>query len=245
MRQFPADGPGPVALIPFVIEHRDRGERQYDIFSALHADRIVFIGNEVDNESANLAIAQILFLEKESRDDPIHLYINSVGGSVTAGLAVYDVMQFVRCPVYTYCVGLAASVAAVILAGGEKGHRYILPNGELLIHQPWVSGLGGQATDIEIHTRQLLHYRERINQILADHTGQPAERVAADTDRDNFLSAEGAVEYGLVDSIITRPPAEEKKTDEHTELGIDSVLRAASGPRRGNGTGDAGKEGSG
>jgi len=229
MRKSRADGSSPVALIPFVIEHRDRGERQYDIFSALHADRIVFIGNEVDNESANLAIAQILFLEKESHDDPIHLYINSVGGSVTAGLAVYDVMQFVRCPVYTYCVGLAASVAAVMLAGGEKGHRYILPNGEVLIHQPWVSGLGGQATDIEIHTRQLLHYRERINQILADHTGQLTERVAADTDRDNFLSAEGAVEYGLVDSIITRPLIAEKKATDEEGGDTDRTLRPAHG----------------
>lgn len=194
----------PRGLIPFVIEQTPRGERQHDIFSALHADRIVFLGNEVDYDSANLTIAQMLYLEKESYSDPIHLYINSAGGSVTAGLAVYDVLKFVRCPVYTYCIGLAASISAVILAGGARGHRYILPHGEVLIHQPWVSGLGGQATDIEIHARQLLAYKHRINALLASDTGQPIERVAGDTDRDNYFSAEAAVEYGLVDRVITR-----------------------------------------
>jgi ATP-dependent Clp protease, protease subunit len=195
----------PQGLIPFVIEQTPRGERQHDIFSALHADRIVFVGTEIDEETANLAIAQILHLEKESYDSPVHLYINSVGGSVTGGLAIYDVMQFVRCPVRTYCVGLAASIAAVILAGGEKGSRFILPNGEVMIHQPWVSGLGGQATDIEIHARQLLRDRERLNAILAEMTGQPVTRIEADTERDHYFTAEEAVEYGLVDRVIVRP----------------------------------------
>lgn len=202
----------PMALVPYVVEHTPRGERQHDIFSALHADRIVFLGDEVDYDSANLALAQMLYLEKESAEEPIHLYINSVGGSVTGGLAVYDVMQFVRCPVYTYCVGLAASIAAVIMAGGAKGHRYALPNSEILIHQPWMSGLGGQATDIEIHTRQLLHHRQRINEILAEVTGQPLERIEQDTDRDRYMTAAEAVEYGLIDQIITRPPKEESAT---------------------------------
>lgn len=195
----------PQGLIPFVIEQTPRGERQHDIFSALHADRIVFVGTEIDEETANLAIAQILHLEKESYDAPVHLYINSVGGSVTGGLAIYDVMQFVRCPVRTYCVGLAASIAAVILAGGEKGSRFILPNGEVMIHQPWVSGLGGQATDIEIHARQLLRDKERLNAILAEMTGQPVTRIEADTERDHYFTAEEAVEYGLVDRVIVRP----------------------------------------
>ncbi len=199
----------PKGLVPYVIEHTPRGERQHDIFSALHADRIVFLGNEVDYDTANLAVAQMLYLEKESPEEPVHLYINSVGGSVTSGLAVYDVMRFVRCPVYTYCIGLAASIAAVIMAGGEKGHRYALPNSEVLIHQPWMSGLGGQATDIEIHTRQLLYYKRRINEILAEVTGQPLERIEQDTDRDRFMTAEAAVEYGLLDQIITRPPSKE------------------------------------
>lgn len=198
-------GTGPLGLIPFVIEQTPRGERQHDIFSALHADRIVFIGDEIDNDTANLAIAQMLHLEKESYDDPIHLYINSVGGLVTAGLAVYDVMQFIRPPVHTYCVGLAASIAAVILTGGERGCRFTLPNGEILIHQPWVSGMGGQATDIEIHTRQLLRDKARLNEIIAEKTGQPIERVVQDTDRDHFFTAPEAVEYGLVDRIIARP----------------------------------------
>lgn len=197
--------PRPMGLIPFVIEQTPRGERQHDIFSALHADRIVFLGTEIDDETANLAIAQILHLEKESYDAPIHLYINSVGGSVTGGLAIYDVMQFVRCPVRTYCLGLAASISAVILAGGDKGNRFILPNGEVMIHQPWVSGMGGQATDIEIHTRQLLRDRERLNQILAERSGQPIERIRQDTERDHFLQAEEAVAYGLVDRVIVRP----------------------------------------
>ncbi len=176
----PRDG-RPQGLIPYVIEQTPRGERQHDIFSALHADRIVFVGTEIDEETANLTIAQILHLEKESYDAPIHLYINSAGGSVTGGLAIYDVMQFVRCPVRTYCVGLAASIAAVILAGGEKGSRFVLPNGEVMIHQPWVSGMGGQATDIEIHARQLLRDKDRLNEILAECTGQPLERIVADS----------------------------------------------------------------
>jgi ATP-dependent Clp protease protease subunit len=228
----------PQGLIPFVIEQTPRGERQHDIFSALHADRIVFLGNEVDYDSANLAVAQMLYLEKESYEEPIHLYINSVGGSVTGGLAIYDVMQFVRCPVYTYCVGLAASIAAVILAGGSKGSRYVLPNGEILIHQPWMSGLGGQATDIEIHTRQLLHYRHRINEILAECTGQPIEQIQKDTDRDRYMSAEQSVEYGLVDKIITRPPSEDGDTqDENDEGDGEGSGGNGQGPSEGEGEG--------
>lgn len=187
--------------IPYVIEQTGRGERSYDIYSRLLKDRIVFLGTEVMDDVANSIVAQLLFLESEEPDKDIHLYINSPGGSVTAGLAIYDTMQYIKSPVSTICVGMAASMAAILLAGGAKGKRLALPNAEVMIHQP-LGGARGQASDIEIHARNILNTKNRMNRILASHTGQDVAKVAQDTDRDNFMTAEEALAYGLVDRII-------------------------------------------
>jgi len=187
--------------VPYVIEQTGRGERSYDIYSRLLKDRIVFLGTEVEDGVANSIIAQLLFLESEDPEKDIHLYINSPGGSVTAGLAIYDTMQYIKSPVSTICVGLAASMAAVLLSSGAKGKRLALPNAEIMIHQP-SGGTRGQATDIEIHARNILRTRERLNRILAAHTGRDIEDVARDTERDNFMTAEEALQYGLIDRII-------------------------------------------
>jgi ATP-dependent Clp protease protease subunit len=189
-------------LIPMVVEQTNRGERAYDIYSRLLKDSIIFIGTPIDDNVANLVVAQLLFLEAEDPDRDILLYINSPGGSVTAGMAIYDTMQFIKPDVQTYCIGQAASVAAVLLASGSKTKRFSLPNSRILIHQPWLQGLGGQATDIDIHARELLRTRERLNQILARHSGQPLERIQQDTERDYIMSAEQGKEYGIIDDVI-------------------------------------------
>jgi ATP-dependent Clp protease protease subunit len=191
-------------LIPMVVEQTNRGERAYDIYSRLLKDGIVFIGTPIDDNVANLAVAQMLFLEAEDPDRDILVYINSPGGSVTAGMAIYDTMQFIKPVVHTYCLGQAASIAAVLLAAGTKGKRYSLPNSRILIHQPWVQGLGGQTTDIDIHARELLRTRERLNEILAGHTSQPLERIRQDTERDYIMSAEQARDYGIIDDVIRK-----------------------------------------
>ena len=187
--------------IPYVIEQTGRGERAYDIYSRLLKDRIVFLGTEVHADVANVIVAQLLFLESEDPEKDIHLYINSPGGSVTAGLAIYDTIQYIKSPVSTICVGLAASMGAILLAGGTKGKRIALPNSEIMIHQP-MGGARGQASDIEIHARNILRTRDRINSILASHTGQNIEKIAIDTDRDNFMTSNEALEYGLIDKIL-------------------------------------------
>jgi ATP-dependent Clp protease protease subunit len=187
--------------IPYVIEQTGRGERAYDIYSRLLKDRIIFLGTEVHDDIANVIVAQLLFLESEDPEKDIHLYINSPGGSVTAGLAIYDTMQYIKSPVSTICLGMAASMAAVLLAGGASGKRIALPNAEVLIHQP-MGGARGQASDIEIHARNILRTRDQINKILAAHTGQQIEKIAADTDRDNFMTASEALAYGLIDKVF-------------------------------------------
>lgn len=188
-------------LIPYVVEQTGRGERAYDIFSRLLKDRIVFVGGSVSDEMANLITAQLLFLESEDPDKPINMYINSPGGSVTAGLAIYDTMQFVKPPVETLCVGQAGSMGAVLLAAGAKAHRYALAHSRIVIHQPH-GGVEGQAADIEIHAREAVRLREIINEILAHHTGQNIKKIEKDTDRDNFMTPLQAVEYGIVDSVL-------------------------------------------
>jgi ATP-dependent Clp protease protease subunit len=191
-------------LIPMVVEQTNRGERAYDIFSRLLKDSIIFIGTQIDDTVANLAIAQLLFLEAEDPDRDVVMYINSPGGSITAGFAIYDTMQFIKPDVATYCIGQAASIAAVLLASGAKGKRYSLPNSRILIHQPWMSGLGGQASDIDIAAREILRMRERINGILVQHTGQTAKRIQEDTERDYIMTADQGKEYGIIDEVITR-----------------------------------------
>jgi ATP-dependent Clp protease protease subunit len=192
-------------LVPYVVEQTGRGERSYDIFSRLLKDRIVFLGGTVTDDLANLVTAQLLFLESEDPEREINMYINSPGGSVTAGLAIYDTMQFVKPPVSTLCVGQAASMGSLLLAAGAKGRRYALPHSRILIHQV-SGGYEGQASDIEIHAREALRLREILNDILAHHTGQNAKKVEKDTDRDNFMSAAQAVEYGLIDEVIAGRP---------------------------------------
>jgi len=187
--------------IPYVIEQTGRGERSYDIYSRLLKDRIIFLGSEVVDDVANSIVAQLLFLESEDPDKDIHLYINSPGGSVTAGLAIYDTMQYIKSPVSTICVGLAASMGAVLLAGGAKGKRLALPNAEIMIHQP-LGGARGQASDIEIQAKNIIKTKERMNKILASHTGQDLKKIAKDTDRDNYMTAQEALDYGLIDRII-------------------------------------------
>ena len=191
-------------LIPMVVEQTNRGERAYDIFSRLLKDSIIFIGTPIDDQIANLVIAQLLFLEAEDPDRDIMLYINSPGGVVTAGMAIYDTMQFIKPDVQTICIGQAASVAAVLLASGTKGKRFSLPNARILIHQPWLQGLGGQATDIDIHAKELLRTRERLNQLLASHTGQPLKKIQDDTERDYIMSPDQGKEYGIIDDVIRK-----------------------------------------
>lgn len=195
-----------MSTIPYVIDQTSRGERSYDIFSRLLSDRIIFLGEEVSDVSAGLITAQMLFLEAQDPEKDIQLYINSPGGSVTAGFAIYDTMQFIRCDVSTICIGLAASFGAFLLAGGTKGKRLALPNSEIMIHQPAIhgSGIQGQASDIKIISVHMIKSRQRLNRILADNTGKSIEQVAADTERDYYMSAEEAVEYGLIDKIIDR-----------------------------------------
>ncbi len=190
-------------LIPTVIEKTTYGERAYDIYSRLLKDRIIFLGDSIDDGVANTVIAQLLFLESQDKEKDIKLYVNSPGGSVTSGLAIYDTMQYIKPDVSTICIGMAASMGAILLAAGKKGKRFVLPNAEIMIHQV-MGGVSGQATDVKIHAERILKTRERLNQILAKHTGQKLERVEKDTDRDNFMDPEDAVKYGLADKIITR-----------------------------------------
>ena len=191
-------------LVPTVIEQSGRGERAFDIYSRLLKERIIFLVGPVDDHTANLVVAQLLFLESENPDKDIYFYINSPGGSVTAGMSIYDTMKFIKPDVQTLCLGQAASMGAFLLSAGTKGKRFALPNSRIMIHQPLISGgLGGQASDIEIHARELLKLKEKLNKILADHTGKSIEEVARDTDRDNFMSAQEAMEYGLIDKVIT------------------------------------------
>ena len=191
-----------MSLVPYVIEQTSRGERSYDIYSRLLKDRIIFLGEEVNETTASLVVAQLLFLESEDSTKDISLYINSPGGSVTAGMAIYDTMQYIKCDVSTICIGMAASMGAFLLAGGAKGKRYALPNAEIMIHQP-LGGAQGQATEIEIAAKHILHTKEKLNKILAENCNQPYEVIAADTERDNWKTAEEAMAYGLIDRVIT------------------------------------------
>ena len=193
-----------MVLIPMVVEQTSRGERAYDIYSRLLKDNVIFLGQAIDDNVANLVIAQMLFLEAENPEKDISLYINSPGGSVTAGFAIYDTMQYVKPDIATICLGQAASFAAVLLAAGNKGKRMALPNARVLLHQPWLQGLGGQASDIDIHAKDIMRMKKRISEILANHTGQPLEKIDRDTDRDYILSAEEAVGYGVVDQVIAK-----------------------------------------
>ncbi|MCX7095876.1 MAG: ATP-dependent Clp endopeptidase proteolytic subunit ClpP [Methylobacter sp.] len=189
-------------MVPIVIEQTARGERSFDIYSRLLKERVIFLVGQVEDYMANLVVAQLLFLESENPDKDIHLYINSPGGSVTAGMSIYDTMQFIKPDVSTMCIGQAASMGALLLTGGAKGKRYCLPHSRMMIHQP-LGGYQGQASDIDIHAREILLIREKLNKILSDHTGQPIEKVQQDTDRDNFLSANDAVSYGLIDQVLS------------------------------------------
>ena len=193
-----------MVLIPMVVEQTSRGERAYDIYSRLLKDNVIFLGQAIDDNVANLIIAQMLFLEAENPEKDISLYINSPGGSVTSGFAIYDTMQYVKPDIATICLGQAASFAAVLLAAGKKGKRYALPNARVLLHQPWLQGLGGQASDIDIHAKDIMRMKRRISEILAGHTGQPLDKIDRDTDRDYILSAAESVEYGVVDQVIAK-----------------------------------------
>ena len=197
-------------LIPYVVETDGRGERSYDIYSRLLKDRIVFISGEINDELANAVVAQLLFLEAEDPDKDIQLYINSPGGSVTAGMAIYDTMKFIKCDVSTICIGMAASMGAFLLAGGTKGKRYALPNAEIMIHQP-LGGAQGQATEIEIAAKHILQTKEKLNRMLAENTGKPYDEICEDTERDNWMTAEAAKEYGLIDCVITKRSESEEK----------------------------------
>ena len=194
-----------MALVPVVVEQTGRGERSYDIYSKLLKDRIIFLGDEVNDATAGLIVAQLLFLESEDPDKDIYLYINSPGGSITAGMAIYDTMQYIKPDVSTICIGMAASMGAFLLAAGAKGKRLALPNSEIMIHQP-LGGTRGQATDIEIHAKRILKMKDTLNQILSERTGQPLEKIQMDTERDNFMSSIEAKEYGLIDEVITNRP---------------------------------------
>lgn len=200
-------------LIPMVVEQSGRGERAYDIFSRLLKDRIVFIGTGISDEVSNLIIAQLLFLQAEDAEKDVSIYINSPGGSVTAGLAIYDTVQFLRCDVATYCVGQASSMGAVLLAAGSPGKRFALPNARIMIHQPW-GGVQGQASDISIQAREILRLRERVNEVLSEHTGKPVDEIARDTDRDFFMSAKDAKDYGIVDEVVKSRKTAKKKGKE-------------------------------
>jgi len=195
-----------MALVPMVVEQTSRGERAYDIYSRLLRDNIIFLGTPIDDQVANLIVAQLLFLSGEDPDKDVQLYINSPGGSITAGLAIYDTMQFIKNNVVTYCIGQAASMGAFLLLAGTKGKRFTLPNSRILIHQPSMGGLSGQATDIDIHAREILRIREITNNLIAKHTGQPLDRIERDVERDFIMNAQQAKEYGIVDEIIDRPP---------------------------------------
>ena len=192
-----------MSLVPYVIEQTNQGERSYDIFSRLLKDRIIFFGEEVNDATASIIVAQMLFLESEDPDKDIMLYINSPGGSITAGMAIYDTMNYIKCDVSTICVGMAASMGAFLLSAGAKGKRFALPNSEIMIHQP-LGGTQGQATDIKIHADRIIKIRSKLNEILAERTGQPLEKIEKDTERDNFLTAQEAAEYGLIDKVIER-----------------------------------------
>ncbi len=194
-----------MALVPVVVEQTGRGERSYDIYSRLLKDRIIFLGDEVNDVTAGLIVAQLLFLEADDPDKDIYLYINSPGGSITAGMAIYDTMQYIKPNVCTICIGMAASMGAFLLAAGEQGKRYALPNSEVMIHQP-LGGTRGQATDIEIHAKRIIKMKESLNKVLSERTGQPLEKIQNDTERDNFMSAQEAKEYGLIDEVITKRP---------------------------------------
>ncbi|GLT15742.1 ATP-dependent Clp endopeptidase proteolytic subunit ClpP [Vibrio algivorus] len=194
------------ALVPMVVEQTSRGERSYDIYSRLLKERIIFLTGQVEDHMANLVVAQLLFLESESPDKDIFLYINSPGGSVTAGMSIYDTMQFIKPNVSTVCMGQACSMGAFLLAGGEKGKRFCLPNSRVMIHQP-LGGFQGQASDIQIHAQEILTIKQRLNNLLAEHTGQPLDIIERDTDRDNFMSAQQSVDYGLVDAVLEKRPA--------------------------------------
>lgn len=200
-----------MSLIPYVVEQTSRGERSYDIYSRLLKDRIIFMGEEVNDTSASIVVAQLLFLEAEDPDKDIHLYINSPGGSVTAGMAIYDTMQYIKCDVSTICIGMAASMGAFLLSGGAKGKRLALPNAEIMIHQP-SGGSQGQATEIEIAAKHILRTKEKLNKILAANTGKDLDIIAADTERDNWMTSEEALEYGIIDKIVTN-----RETDENEE----------------------------
>lgn len=189
------------AMVPIVIEQTSKGERAYDIYSRLLTDRILFLGTGINDDVANVVVAQLLFLQSQDAEKEISLYINSPGGSVTAGLAIYDTMRFIKCPVATYCVGQAASMGAILLTAGTKGRRFALTNARIMIHQPW-GGAEGQASDIELQAREIIRIKARLNEILAEHTGKPLKVIEADTDRDNFMTAQEAVKYGLVDKVL-------------------------------------------
>lgn len=199
-----------MSLVPYVIEQTSRGERSYDIFSRLLKERIIFLGEEVNDTTASLVVAQMLFLESEDPDKDIHLYINSPGGSISAGMAIYDTMQYIKCDVSTMCIGMAASMGAFLLAGGTKGKRMALPNAEIMIHQP-LGGTQGQATEIEIAAKHILEIKEKMNRMLAENTGKPYEVIAADTERDNWKSAQEALEYGLIDKVVSNRAALDKE----------------------------------
>ena len=193
-----------MSLVPYVIEQTNRGERSYDIYSRLLKDRIIFLSEEVNDVTASLVVAQLLFLEAEATDKDINFYINSPGGSITAGMAIYDTMRYIKSDVSTICVGIAASMGAFLLAGGEKGKRFALPNSEILIHQPMMGGLHGQATDLQIHAEHILRTKLKMNQILSENTGRSLEEITKDTDRDHYMTAEEALDYGIIDRIISR-----------------------------------------
>ncbi|MBQ8648255.1 MAG: ATP-dependent Clp endopeptidase proteolytic subunit ClpP [Oscillospiraceae bacterium] len=192
-----------MSLVPYVVEQTARGERSYDIFSRLLNDRIIMLSDQVNDATASLVVAQLLYLEGQDPDKDIHLYINSPGGSISAGMAIHDTMKYIKCDVSTICMGMAASMGAFLLASGTKGKRLALPNAEIMIHQPLMSGLQGQATDIKIHADHIIHLKNKLNGLLSEYTGQPLEVVQADTERDNYLTAQQALEYGLVDKVIT------------------------------------------
>ena len=194
-----------MALVPYVVEQTGRGERSYDIFSRLLKDRIIFLCDEVNDDTAGLIVAQLLFLEAEDPDKDIHLYINSPGGSITAGMAIYDTMNYIKPDVSTICIGMAASMGAFLLSSGAKGKRYALPNSEIMIHQP-LGGAQGQATEIEIRAKRIIRMKEKLTQIPSENTGQPLEKIMADTERDNFMEADEALAYGLIDEVITNKP---------------------------------------
>ncbi len=193
-----------MSLVPYVIEQTSRGERSYDIFSRLLNDRIIMLSEEINDATASVVVAQLLYLEGQDPEKDISLYINSPGGSITAGMAIHDTMQYIKCDVSTTCIGMAASMGSFLLAAGAKGKRFALPNSEIMIHQPLLSGLQGQATDIKIHADHIVRVRQRMNELYAQYTGQPLERIQADTERDNFLTAQQAADYGLIDAVTTK-----------------------------------------